>query len=469
VRTRQKSAEAIVAQIAVETRQERRAEEAGKCDQPDDSDQTGEKNSETTWAWQLRPPPVTAQQWARDGCPGLGVRGERVRGWAKNGSKTMHKAEPMEAVTLESVLEKENLKAAWQQVKANGGAAGVDGRDVEQSCDYIRAQWADIEQALLNGRYTPGAVRAVQIPKANGGVRTLGIPTVLDRLIQQAIHQRLSPQWEPGLSEHSYGFRPGRSAHEAVRAGQRYVKAGKSWVIDIDLKSFFDRVGHDKLMHLVGQKVRDKGLLRLIGDYLRAPMLWPDGRQELRRQGTPQGGPLSPLLANIYLDPLDQELEKRGLSFVRYADDIAIFVSSERSAERVKGSVVAWIEKHLKLEVNREKTGSGPSDQSGLLGFRLYPDGRIGVTPKTVERLRTKVRQLWDARQSVTSNQLRTQWQRYIRGWWNYFALADWRREVEDQSGWIRRHMRKCFWLRWKTPRGRLNALKRLGVRGRAL
>lgn len=373
MRTRQKSAEAIVAQIAVETRQERRAEEAGKCDQPDDSDQTGEKNSETTWAWQLRPPPVTAQQWARDGCPGLGVRGERVRGWAKNGSKTMHKAEPMEAVTLESVLEKENLKAAWQQVKANGGAAGVDGRDVEQSCDYIRAQWADIEQALLNGRYTPGAVRAVQIPKANGGVRTLGIPTVLDRLIQQAIHQRLSPQWEPGLSEHSYGFRPGRSAHEAVRAGQRYVKAGKSWVIDIDLKSFFDRVGHDKLMHLVGQKVRDKGLLRLIGDYLRAPMLWPDGRQELRRQGTPQGGPLSPLLANIYLDPLDQELEKRGLSFVRYADDIAIFVSSERSAERVKGSVVAWIEKHLKLEVNREKTGSGPSDQQRTAGLPTVP------------------------------------------------------------------------------------------------
>jgi group II intron reverse transcriptase/maturase len=254
-----------------------------------------------------------------------------------------------------------------------------------------------------------------------------------------------------------------------VRAGQGFIKAGKCWVIDIDLKSFFDRVDHDKLMHRVGQKVRDKRLLRLIGDYLRAPLQRPDGRRELRRQGTPQGGPLSPLLANIYLDPLDKELEKRELSFVRYADDIAIFVSSQRSAERVMQSVIAWIEKHLKVEVNRDKTGSGPSDQSGLLGFRLYSDGRIGVSPKTVERLKIKVREMWDARQSLTSNQLRDQWQRYIRGWWNYFALTDWRREVEDLTGWIRRHMRKCFWLRWKTPRGRLNALKRLGVRGRAL
>ena len=180
-------------------------------------------------------------------------------------------------------------------------------------------------------------------------------------------------------------------------------------------------------------------------------------------------GVLSPLLANIYLDPLDKELEKRGLSFVRYADDIAIFVSSQRSAERVKTSVISWIEKVLKVEVNRDKSRSGPSDQSGLLGFRLHNDGRIGVSPKTIERLKANVRQLWDARQSLTSEQLRDQWQRYIRGWWNYFQLADWRREVEDQSGWIRRHMRKCFWLRWKTPRGRLNALKRLGVRGRAL
>lgn len=372
-------------------------------------------------------------------------------------------------VTLEGVLAKENLNAAWSRVKANGGAAGVDGLDVERSGERIREHWNRIEAELLSGRYQPEAVRAVEIPKASGGVRTLGIPIVLDRLIQQAMHQQLSAVWEPEFSPHSYGFRPGRSAHDAVRAAREYIKAGKSWVIDIDLKSFFDRVNHDRLMHLVGQKIRDKRLLRLIGDYLRAPLQRPDGSREKRMEGTPQGGPLSPLLANIYLDALDKELERRGLAFVRYADDVAIHVSSQRSAERVKERVIAWIEKHLKLEVNRDKSGSGPSDQSSLLGFRLHADGRIGVAPKAVERLKERVRQSWDGRQSLTSKQLREQWQRYIRGWWNYFELADWRREVEDLSGWIRRHMRKCFWQRWHHPRGRLNALKRLGVRGRAL
>ena len=309
----------------------------------------------------------------------------------------------------------------------------------------------------------------MQIPKPNGGVRTLGIPNVLDRLIEQGIQQELSPLWETEFSEHSYGFRPGRNAHQAVSAAQGYVKAGKQWVVDIDLKSYFDEVNHDKLMARVSRKVRDKRLLRLIGDYLRAPMQTPDGKQQPRNKGTPQGGPLSPLLANIYLDPLDKELEKRGLAFVRYADDIAIFVSSERSAERVKQSVMEWIEKHLKVPVNREKSRSGPSDQSGLLGFRLYPDGRVGVAPKAVDRLRDKVRELWNARQSLTSEQLRSQWRRYIVGWWNYFKWADWRREVENQTSWIRRHMRKCFWLRWHHPKGRFNALRRLGIHGRAL
>jgi len=374
-----------------------------------------------------------------------------------------------EPVTLESVLAKENLNAAWSRVKANDGAAGVDGWNVERSLAHLREHWTAIATALLAGHYQPEAVRAVTIPKANGGERTLGIPTVLDRLIQQAIHQQLSPVWEPDFSEHSYGFRPGRSAHDAVRTAQGFIKAGKHWVIDLDLKSFFDRVDHDQLMQQVGRKVRDRRLLRLIGDYLRAPLQTPEGRREARRQGTPQGGPLSPLLANIYLDPLDKELEQRGLAFVRYADDLAIFVSSQRAAERVKASVIAWIEQRLKVEVNRDKSGSGPSDQSGLLGFRLYADGRIGVAPKTVERLKAKVRELWEGRQSLTSEQLRDQWQRYIRGWWNYFQLADWRREVANLTGWTRRHMRKCFWLRWHHPRGRRHALQRLGVRGRAL
>lgn len=374
-----------------------------------------------------------------------------------------------ESVTLETVLREENLREAWSAVKANDGAPGVDGRDIRQTEPHLRAHWGTIKARLLAGEYQPAAVMAVDIPKPNGGTRTLGIPTTLDRMLQQAVHQVLSPLWEPEFSRHSHGFRPNRSAHDAVREAQGYIQAGKTWVVDIDLKAFFDQVDHDILMHRVGLKVRDKRLLRLIGDYLRAPMQKPDGSREKRTRGTPQGGPLSPLLANIYLDPLDKELEKRELSFVRYADDIAIFVSSERSALRVLESVTAWIEKNLKVPVNREKSGSGPTGESALLGFRLHGDGRVGVAPKSIHRMKERVRELWDARQSLTSRELREQWQRYIRGWWNYFQLADWRREVTDLSGWIRRHMRKCFWLRWKTPRGRINALQRLGVRGRSL
>jgi RNA-directed DNA polymerase len=340
---------------------------------------------------------------------------------------------------------------------------------IKQTQEHLRAHWEAIAGKLIGGHYRPAAIRAVDIPKPQGGTRTLGIPNVQDRVIQQAIHQKLSPLWEAEFSEHSYGFRPNRSAHGAICAAQRYIQAGKTWVVDIDLKSFFDEVNHDRLMRLVGQKVRDKRLLRLIGDCLRAPMQAPDGSRKRRQKGTPQGGPLSPLLANIYLDALDKELETRGLPFVRYADDVAIFTSSERSAARVLESVVNWIEKHLKVPVNREKSGSGPTDESSLLGFRLYKAGRIGVSPKAVEKLKTRVREVWDARQSLTSAQLRDQWRRYIMGWWNYFKLADWRGEVEDLTGWIRRHMRKCFWLRWKTPSGRINALKRLGVKGRAL
>lgn len=373
------------------------------------------------------------------------------------------------AVTLEAVLAEQNLRAAWLEVKANDGAPGVDKMDMEQSARHLREHWEKIRAKLLEGDYKPAAVRAVKIPKVNGGERQLGIPNITDRMIQQAIHQVLSPVWEPDFSEYSHGFRPKRSAHDAVKAAAGYVKEGKTWVVDIDLKNFFDQVNHDKLMHLLRSKIEDKRLRALIGAYLRAPMQQADGSKVKRWQGTPQGGPLSPLLANIYLDPLDKELEKRGVSFVRYADDIAIFASSQRSAERIYERVVAWIEKNLKLEVNREKSGVGPSGGSSLLGFRILEDGRVGVSPKAVNKLKQRVRQMWDARQSLTSEQLRDQWQKYIRGWWNYFQLADWQREVMNLRGWIRRHMRKCFWLRWKTPRGRINALKRLGVRGRAL
>ena len=371
--------------------------------------------------------------------------------------------------TLALVLEKDNLKASWAAVKANRGAPGPDGKDIPATLGHLNANWGRIETKLIAGGYKPGPVRSVSIPKANGGTRHLGVPNVQDRVIQQAIHQKLSEYCEGFFSEHSYGFRSNRSAHDAVRAAQEYVRQGKSYVVDIDLKSFFDEVNHDKLMQLLGGYIEDKSLKRLIGKYLRAPVQNADGTRQKRSKGTPQGGPLSPLLAHIYLDPLDKELEQRGLSFVRYADDIAVFVKSERSAERVLGSVIRWIETTLKVPVNREKSGSGPTEKSALLGFRINAEGETSIAPKSVDRLKARVRELWEARQSLTSKELRDQWQHFIRGWWNYFQLADCQWGATDLSGWIRRHIRKCFWLRWKTPRGRIKALKRLGVQGRGL
>ena len=371
--------------------------------------------------------------------------------------------------TLAAVLQRDNLNASWRAVKANRGAAGPDGKDIPTTLGHLKTNWERIEAKLTSGDYKPGPVRSVSIPKANGGTRHLGVPNIQDRVIQQAIHQKLSDYCEGFFSEHSYGFRPNRSAHDAIRAAQEYVRQGKSYVVDIDLKSFFDEVNHDKLMQLLGVHVEDKSLKKLIGRYLRSPVQNTDGTRQKRGKGTPQGGPLSPLLANIYLDPLDKELEQRGLSFVRYADDIAIFVKSERSAERVLKGVIEWIETSLKVPVNREKSRSGPTGESSLLGFRLNAEGKTSIAPKSVERLKARVRALWEARQSLTSKELRDQWQRFIRGWWNYFQLADCQWGVTDLSGWIRRHIRKCFWLRWKTPKGRINALKKLGVKGRGL
>jgi len=370
---------------------------------------------------------------------------------------------------LEMILSRENLDMAWSVVKRNDGAAGVDRKTISATDEHLKRHWPDIHDKLMAGQYKPAAIRAVQIPKASGGVRTLGIPTVQDRLIQQAIHQILSAELDPLMSEHSYGFRPNRSAHDAVSAARVHVAQGKSWVVDIDLKSFFDQVNHDRLMSLLSKQVRDKRVLALIGRYLRAPLRQADGTQHKRTRGTPQGGPLSPLLANLYLDPLDKELEKRGIAFVRYADDIALFLSSERAAQRILESLKDWLKKHLDLEINEDKSGAGPSSGSQLLGFRIHASGAVSIAPKALQKLKEKVRQLWDARQSLTSHELREQWQRYIGGWWNYFRYANWQGGVKKLSGWIRRHMRKCFWQRWHNRAGRRAALKRLGVKGRAL
>ena len=364
---------------------------------------------------------------------------------------------------MEEVVADGNVGRALQAVKRNRGAAGIDRMKTTELEGHLKRHWSKIRSKLLAGTYAVTPVKQVEIAKPNGGVRKLGIPTVQDRFIQQLLLQVLSPIFEPGFSESSWGFRPGRSAHDAVRATQGYALSGKNWVVDLDIEKFFDRVHHDILMRRISAVIRDKRVLKLIGRYLRSGIL-VEGVVIRQVEGTPQGGPLSPLLANIYLDPLDRELEKRGHSFCRYADDCNVYVGSEATANRLIRTLPKWIEKHLRLRVNASKSGIGRTWERGFLGFRMTREGKIEVAPDRLERFRVRVRQLWETRQSLTSQQLRDQWQRYLKGWWNYYRLAQWRRPVFDLEGWIRRHMRKCFWLRWHNWRGRLNALVRLGI-----
>lgn len=369
---------------------------------------------------------------------------------------------------MEQVVTKENATKAWLAVKRNRGAAGIDRMTTGQLRDHIRAHWESIQAKLMAGRYVPTPVKRVEIPKPNGGVRMLGIPTVQDRWIQQMLLQVLQPIFDPAFSEHSYGFRPGRSAHEAVRRAQGYVQGGKDWVVDMDITKFFDHVNHDILMNRIGKTIRDKRVLGLIGAYLRAGIMI-EGVVQPSEEGTPQGGPLSPLLANIYLDALDKELEGRGLAFCRYADDCNIYVGSQRAAQRVLESIVQWVSKHLRLQVNASKSGAGRPWERKFLGFRINPQGQIEAAPQSVERFKNKVRELWRSCQSLSSEELRDNWRAYVHGWWAYYGLAEARRNVFELEGWIRRHMRKCFWERWHGSRGRERALRRLGLSGRLL
>jgi len=356
-----------------------------------------------------------------------------------------------------------NMQEAFDAVKRNKGAAGIDGRGIAETELHLQRHWDGIEAKLRTGTYIPSPVRGVKIPKPNGGERLLGIPTVQDRVIQQAMLQVLGGKFDRGFSPRSYGYRPHLSAHHAVAQARAYVQEGKDWVVDLDISAFFDEVNHDLLMHQVSQKVTDPQVLKLIRAYLKAGMV-VGGEAVRGGQGVPQGGPLSPLLANIYLDPLDKEMERRGLSFCRYADDITVYVGSERSAGRVFESLARWIGKHLKLRVNRDKSGTGRPWDSQFLGFRITEGKGIGIAPKSIERYKAKVRELWDAKQSLTSKELGRQWRRYVIGWWNYFKPATDRRNLRPWEGWTRRHIRKCFWLRWHNRQGRLKALRRLGA-----
>jgi RNA-directed DNA polymerase len=369
---------------------------------------------------------------------------------------------------MERVVTPENATAAWLAVKRNGGAPGIDGMTTQQLRDHVRQHWESIRAKLLAGTYVPSPVRRVEIPKPNGGVRLLGIPTVLDRWLQQMLLQVLQALFDPTFSTHSFGFRPGKSAHDAVRESQGYVQAGKDWVVDMDITKFFDRVNHDILMNRIGQTIRDKRVLSLIGRYLRAGVM-VEGVVQASEEGTPQGGPLSPLLANLYLDALDRELARRGLAFSRYADDCNIYVSSQRSAQRVLASLTTWITRHLRLEVNATKSGTGRPWERKFLGFRISPQGQIEAAPPSVAQFKTKVREMWRSCQSQTSEELRDTWRAYVQGWWGYFRLTEERRSLFGLEGWIRRHIRACFWQRWDNWRGRLRKLRALGLSGRLL
>jgi RNA-directed DNA polymerase len=369
---------------------------------------------------------------------------------------------------MEEVVSPDNYGKALQAVIANKGAPGMDGMRTEELNGHLLQHWPKIHAKLMAGTYTPSPVKRVEIPKPNGGKRMLGIPTVLDRFIQQMLLLALTPIWEPRFSEHSYGFRPGRSAQDAVRAAQGYARGGKDWVVDLDITKFFDHVHWDILMGKIAEVIRDKRVLKLIGKYLRAGAML-DGVVVKSVEGTPQGGPLSPLLANIYLDALDRELERRGHQFSRYADDCNIYVGSQAAGERVMESIQGWIQKHLRLQVNATKSGVGRTWERKFLGFRLNRGQQIEAAPESVERFKAKVREKWRSCQSQTSNQLRDGWRQFVRGWWGYYQLAENRQPIFRLEGWIRRHIRKCFWLRWHKPEGRERQLRGLGLRGRML
>jgi RNA-directed DNA polymerase len=367
---------------------------------------------------------------------------------------------------LERVVEKANLNTAYKRVKANRGSHGVDLMTVDELLPYLKEQGQAIREAILEGSYTPKPVRRVEIPKPGGGTRQLGIPTVLDRMIQQAILQVLTPIFDPDFSEHSYGFRPGRNAKQAVLKAKDYIEAGYTWVVDIDLARYFDTVNHDKLMSLVARKVKDKRVLKLIRAYLNSGVMINGVVVEVE-EGCPQGGPLSPLLSNIMLDELDKELEKRGHKFCRYADDCNIYGKSKRAGERVMQSVSEYLEKKLKLKVNQEKSAVDKPQRRKFLGFSFYnkKDGvGIRVHAKPLDKFKDRVREIL-SRSNGRSMEQRIKALNYlIIGWVNYFGLADMKERVKGLDEWIRRRLRMCIWKQWRKIRTRHDKLVQLGV-----
>ncbi len=363
---------------------------------------------------------------------------------------------------LEQILSRDNVKKAWKRVKANKGKPGIDHMSVDDFPEFARSHWEGIRDSLFSGTYQPLPVKRVEIPKATGGTRPLGIPTVIDRVIQQSINHVLMPIFDPGFSEFSYGFRPGRSAKDAVYKVREYIRQGFRVAVDMDLSKFFDRVNHDVLMHRVARKIRDKRVLRLIGKYLRAGVM-VRGRLQKTREGVPQGGPLSPLLANILLDDLDKELEKRGHRFVRYADDFIILVKTQRAGQRVKGSITRFLKRKLRLKVNQDKSQVAPTDKTNFLGF-TFKGTKIRWSEKAFREFKRRVRKLTGRSWFVSMEYRLGKLAQYIRGWVNYFGISEYYTPIPLIDQWIRRRLRMCYWKRWRYTRTKVRKLRKLGT-----
>ena len=391
---------------------------------------------------------------------------ERVRSASPTLSEGRNGVNECTRGLLEDILARDNMNRAYKRVKSNRGSHGVDGMKVGELLEYLKRNGDQIRQSILAGTYRPQAVRRVEIPKSDGGVRLLGIPTVLDRVIQQAIAQVLSPIYEKKFSESSYGFRPNRSAHQAVKKSKEYIETGYTWTVDIDLAKYFDTVNHDKLMRLLSVTIKDGRVLSLIRKYLRSGVM-VGGVTMVTEEGTPQGGNLSPLLSNIMLNELDEELERRGLKFCRYADDCNIYLRSRKAADRVMASIATFIEQKLKLTVNKDKSTVGRPWNLKFLGFSFYhKKGGVGIRvhEKSVRKFKEKLKGITGRSNAMSIYQRMLKLKAAITGWVNYFGIADMTRHVRVLDKWLRRRLRMCFWKQWKRIKTRHDNLVRRGL-----